>query len=56
MDALEGISEEECEHTPDQLYPFDLEYEGDKVLFMHRCEKCGKEVVEVFSFSEWRIS
>ena len=40
-----------CEHLPDQLNFVDMAYKGNEIHCYYEC-RCGKRVMEVFSYSK----
>ena len=56
LDALQRIEGEDgCEHTPDNLNLIDTEYQGDRIIHRFEC-KCGKNIEEIFTLSETKVS
>ena len=56
LDALQRIEGEQgCEHTPDTLNLIDTEYQGDMIIHHFEC-KCGKNIEEIFTLSETKVS
>ena len=56
LDALQRIEGEEgCEHTPDTLNLIDTEDQGDRIIHHFEC-KCGKNIEEIFTLSETKVS
>ena len=56
LDALQRIEGEEgCEHTPDTLNLIDTDDQGDMIIHHFEC-KCGKNIEEIFTLSETKVS
>lgn len=56
LDALQRIEGEEgCEHAPDTLNLIDTEYQDAMIIHHFEC-KCGKNIEEIFTLSETKVS
>lgn len=45
----------QCQHTPDALQSFDLEFDQNRIIVINEC-KCGKKVREYFTKTHTNVA